>query len=189
VLAAFDWQPLDKPGASLVDVGGNHGKVSQSIAKHTKYLSFGVQDLLLVVEQGKSLLPVQFHGRIKFKAHDFKEPQLSENPADAYLISRCLHNWSDHHATRILRALVPGLKIGSYMLIYGALIDSEPVKNRSEKFNLQQDFIMANVFNEIYRTTEELEQLLKLADAHFKVINVYKSKKCNRGMIEVLFGS
>jgi hypothetical protein len=189
VLAAFDWQSLDKPGARLVDVGGHHGEVSQAIAKHTKHLSFVVQDLLRVVEQGNSLLPVELHGRIKFKAHDFKEPQLSENPADAYLISRCLHNWSDHHATSILRTLVPGLKVGSYVLIWDALIDSEPVKNLSEKFNLQQDFIMATVFNGKDRTAEEFEQLLKLADARFKVINVYKSKKCNLGMMEVLFGS
>ncbi|CAI6335375.1 unnamed protein product [Periconia digitata] len=189
VLTAFDWQSLDKPGARLVDVGGNHGRVSQAIARHTKHLNFVVQDLPRVIEQGRASLPSEFQERIEFQAHDFKKPQVSESPSDAYLISRCIHNWSDHHATKILQALVPGLKPGSHVLIWDAIIDSEPVKNLSEKFNLQQDFLMATVFNGKDRTAEETEQLLKSADPRFKMVKVHKSKKCNLGMIDAIFDS
>lgn len=189
VLTAFDWQSLDKPGARLVDVGGSHGQVSQTIAEHTTHLNFVVQDLPRVIENGSVSLPPEYKGRIEFQAHDFKEPQPRENPPEAYLISRCLHNWSDRHAVKMLRALVPGLKNGARVLIWDAVLDSEPVKNLTEKFNLQQDFLMATIFNGKDRSAEEFEQLLKLADPRYKMISVHKSKKCNLGMVEVRFDS
>lgn len=189
VLTAFDWQSIDNPGSCLVDVGGNHGEISQAIAKHTKHMHFVVQDLVHVVQKRSSSLPSELHGRIEFQAHDFMEPQQFRDRPEAYLISRCLHNWSDYYALKILRAIVPGLKTGSRVLIWDAIVDSDPIKNLSEKFNLQQDFIMATVFNGKDRTAEEFRQLLDLADPRFKVNKIYKSKNCNLGMIEVGFDS
>lgn len=185
VVKAFDWSTLDKPGSRLVDLGGGYGQVSQALAKHTQHLAFTVQDLSHVVEQGRAALPSEFKGRISFEAQSFKEPQPSKNPPDAYLISRCLHNWSDYHSAIILRCLVPGLKAGSKVLIWDSVLDDKPIKKLSEKFNLQQDFIMATISNGKDRSREEFRQLLELSDKHFKIENVRRPEGCKLSMIEV----
>lgn len=185
VVKAFDWSGLDKPGSRLIDLGGGYGQISQALAKHTHNLAFTIQDLPHVIEQGKVALPSEFNGRISFEAQSFMEPQPSKDPPDAYLISRCLHNWSEYHSAAILRNLIPGLKSGSKVLIWDSVLEDKPVKKLSEKFNLQQDFIMATVSNGKDRSVEDFRQLLELSDNRFKIENVRKPEGCKLSMLEV----
>ena len=188
IVRAFDWSKLDRPGARLVDLGGGYGQISQALAKHTQYLTFTIQDLPHVVVQGLERTPADLGARISFEAHNFMDPQqVQENPPDAFLISRCLHNWSDRHSSVILRALIPALKQGSRVLIWDSVLIDEPVKRLSEKFNLQQDFIMATVSNGKDRSAAEFRQVLELSDPHFKVASIKSPEGCNLSMIEVLW--
>ena len=186
IVKAFDWSTLDRPGSRLVDLGGGYGQISQALAKHTQELAFTVQDLPHVIEQGRQKLPSDFGHRISFEPQNFMEPQASgATPPDAYLISRCLHNWSDYHSSLILRYLVPGLRKGSRILIWDSVLDDIPVKKLSDKFNLQQDFIMATISNGKDRSAEEFRQVLELSDTRFKIKSIQKPKGCKLSMIEV----
>jgi hypothetical protein len=188
ILNAFDWATLDKPGAIVADIGGGYGQISQALAKQTQHVSFIVQDLHHVVEDGRQRLPSEFNGRISFEVHNFMEPQQSGSTGstpDAYLISRCLHNWSDRHCAVILRALVPRLRKGSKVLIWDSVLDDRPVKKLSEKFNLQQDFIMATISNGKDRTVREFQQVLELSDERFRIERVQRPEGCKLSMIEV----
>ena len=186
IVKAFDWTTLDKPGLRLIDLGGGYGQLSQALSKHTQYLAFTVQDLPHVVEQGWKELPSEYGKRICFEAHNFLEPQQpAENPPDAYLISRCLHNWSDYHCSLILRSLIPALRKGSKILIWDSVLDDSPVKKLSEKFNLQQDFIMATISNGKDRSAKDFRRVIELSDVHFKVESIQRPKGCKLSMVEV----
>ncbi|CRG88299.1 Sterigmatocystin 8-O-methyltransferase [Talaromyces islandicus] len=185
IINAFDWSTLDRPGSALVDIGGGYGQISQALAKKTQHLSFIVQDLQHVVEHGRQRLPSEFNGRISFEVQNFMEPQQPGRTPDAYLISRCLHNWSDHNCAVILRCLIPRLRKGSKVLIWDSVLDRRPVKKLSEKFNLQQDFIMATISNGKDRSVEEFSHVLELSDGRFKVESVQRPEGCKLSMIEV----
>jgi ubiquinone/menaquinone biosynthesis C-methylase UbiE len=186
IVKALDWSTLDKPGSWVIDLGGGYGQISQALAKHTQKLSFTVQDLPHVVEQGRRELPSEFNERISFEAHNFMEPQQSEKGSpDAFLISRCLHNWSDYHSSLILRSLIPALRKGSRVLIWDSVLDDSPVKKLSERFNLQQDFIMATISNGKDRSAEEFRRVLELSDVRFTIEGIQRPEGCKLSMIEV----
>jgi len=187
IVNAFDWSTLDQPGSRLIDVGGGYGQISQALSKHTQQLVFTVQDLPHVVEQARGALPPQFSERISFEVHNFMEPQEPDEKSSqtSFLISRCLHNWSDYHSSIILRSLIPALRKGSKILIWDSVLDDRPVKKLSERFNLQQDFIMATISNGKDRTAEEFRRVLELSDVRFVIERIQKPKGCKLSMIEV----
>lgn len=104
--SGFDWKSVDHPGASVVDMGGGIGSVSQFLAKSTQHVKFIVQDLPGTVEQGRASLPEEFKGRIEFIAHDFFTEQRLRSP-DIYLFRWIMHNWSDQYCIKILQSLSP----------------------------------------------------------------------------------
>lgn len=187
--SAFDWSILDKPGSSqsrLIDLGGGYGQMAQLLAKRTTHLVFIVQDLAHVVEQGEKLLPQEFKERISFEAHNFLDPQPERScTQDVFLISRCLHNWSDYHSARILRGLIPALRKGSKVLIWDSVLDERPPKMLSDRWNVQQDFIMATNSNGRDRTLEEFRRVLELSDARFEIKGLYKPAGSQLGLIEL----
>ena len=185
IVNAFDWSTLDKPGSRIVDLGGGYGQISQTLARHTQHLAFTVQDLPHVVAEGSDKLPEELGGRISFKAHNFMELQDKDNPPDAFLISRCLHNWSDYHSAKILRCLVPALRKGSKVLIWDSVLEDSSVRKLSEKFNLQQDFIMATISNGSDRSVEQFRRVLELSDERFRIEGVRKPEGCKLSMVEV----
>jgi hypothetical protein len=76
-------------------------------------------------------------------AHDFFEPQTVV--ADIYLLRWILHNWSDKHCVRILRALTPALKPGARIVInedvrpsFGSAV---PSRWREEKMRYVWEFV------------------------------------------------
>ena len=185
VVNAFDWSDLDKPGARIIDLGGGYGQVSQTLAQNTQNLAFTIQDLPHVVDQGRKALPKELDGRVIFEAHNFMDLQGQDNPPAAFLISRCLHNWSDYHSAKILRALIPALRKGSKVLIWDSVLEAAPVKKFSEGFNLQQDFIMATLSNGSDRSAEQFRRVLELSDVRFKIERIRKPEGCKLSMIEV----
>ncbi|KAK2760703.1 hypothetical protein FQN54_001938 [Arachnomyces sp. PD_36] len=186
IFNAFDWASIDKPGSQVMDLGGGFGQISQALAKQTQNVSFTIQDLPHVVNEAQRQLPSEFRDRISFEHHNFLEPQQQKDRTpSAYLISRCLHNWSDHHSTKILRGLVPTMRQGSKVLIWDAVLDDEPVRKISNKFNLQQDFIMATISNGKDRTAEEFRQIFELSDPRFIVEAVNRPEGSKLAMVVV----
>ncbi|KAL9051499.1 MAG: hypothetical protein Q9162_005972 [Coniocarpon cinnabarinum] len=185
IVKAFDWESLDHPGSRVIDLGGGHGHISHTMAEHTKNLQFVVQDLPHVIEEGRKNQPPELRARVSFEGWNFLNTQQAESPPSAFLISRCLHNWSDHHCVTILRALVPALRQSSKVLIWDVLLEASPVKKLSVRFNLQQDFIMAAISNGKDRTLAEFEELLRMSDPRFRVDGIRQPMGCKLSMIEI----
>lgn len=132
LVSGFDWTSVDRPGATVVDVGGGHGSVSQFLAKSTQHITFIVQDLPGTVEQGRASLPAEFKGRIEFVAHDFFTEQTLENP-DVYLFRWIMHNWSDPYCIKMLQNLYPTMRNGSRIIIYEYVLEDTPETRLTEK--------------------------------------------------------
>lgn len=117
LIRGYNWSALDQrePGAVVVDVGGGHGAVSIALAKATTNIRFVVQDLPVCAQQGTERLEPALKGRVSFMAHDFFKTQPFVG-ADVYFFRYILHNWSDKYAERILKAVVPAMKVGSRIL-------------------------------------------------------------------------
>lgn len=97
----------------------------------------------------------------------------------------CLHNWSDDHSARILRSLVPALRPGIKVLIWDSVLSDRPVKKLSERFNLQQSFIMATISNGKNRSVDEFRRVLEMSDERFKIKNIVRPKRCQLTTIAV----
>ncbi|KAF1826400.1 S-adenosyl-L-methionine-dependent methyltransferase [Dissoconium aciculare CBS 342.82] len=136
-----------------------------------------VQDLEPVIQQATSggINSSQLSDRVTFMAHDFFEPQTVV--ADIYLLRWILHNWSDKHCVRILRALTPALKPGARIVInedvrssFGSAV---PSRWREEKMR-SADLTMLQLFNGKERDLQEWQDLLEMADPRFHFRNVSK---------------
>ncbi|KAF7861788.1 hypothetical protein EAF04_007671 [Stromatinia cepivora] len=115
LLEAFDFSSL-KQDALFVDVGGSHGAVSISVARTFTNVRFIVQDLPVTIAKVAPKLPSDVQGRISFMKHDFFTEQPIKD-ADVYYFHWIFHDWSDLYSMKILRALIPGLKSGSKVIV------------------------------------------------------------------------
>ena len=117
---AFPWGPSNH-GFTIVDVGGGLGHVSRALAQHGPTVKCIVQDSSDVTVQGQQDLPAELRERISFQAHDFFEVQPVEG-ADVYLLRLVLHDWSDKYTLKIIKALIPALKIGAKIVVNDRVI-------------------------------------------------------------------
>lgn len=111
----YPWATIQK-GGTVVDVGGSKGNISVLLANKFPDLHFIVQDLPDMISGAMKTMPTEFQTRIEFQAHDF----FTEQPvhgADIYLLRNIFHNWSDSHAIRILKSLIPSLKPGLKLVV------------------------------------------------------------------------
>ncbi len=65
--------------------------------------------------------------RVFFQSHDFFTPQQIEG-ADIYLLRFILHDYSDTHATLILKNLLPAMKEGSRLLVMDGVLPQPGTK-------------------------------------------------------------
>lgn len=114
ILDNYPWESLED--GTVVDVGGSHGVVSVAIAQRFPSLRCIVQDLPKVVAYARTTVPPSLTDRVTFMEHDF----FAEQPvrgADVYYFRWILHDWSDKYAVRILRSLIPALKVGARIVL------------------------------------------------------------------------
>src|SRR4051812_33884470 len=114
LIKLFDWPSLGE--ALVVDIGGSHGAISLALAEEFSALQFVVQDLELVISERPTLPENSVTSRVKFLAHDFFTPQ-SVTGADVYYFRWIFHGWAQGYSVKILRALIPALKNGAYIII------------------------------------------------------------------------
>lgn len=185
VLAAFDWQSLDKPGAVVVDVGGGHGQVSQYLARRSNHIQFVVQDLPHVSSESPAHLPDDLMSRIRFAPHDFFTPQSADPAPTAFLLRFILHNWSDKRAAIILRSLVPAMWKETKVLLYEYILEDEPVTDIVARHGFQTDAIMATFFNAQERRVSDFGPLLAAADERFVLENVIRPVGSYMSLVKV----
>lgn len=107
---AIDWASLGK--AVVVDVGGGKGPVAIELAQTFPDLRMIVQDIEDVCISGRQQLPDDVRGRVSFMQHDFLSPQPLRD-VDVFFFRAVFHNWPDKYVIKIIRNLIPGLKVGS----------------------------------------------------------------------------
>ena len=113
VIEAFDWSSITD--GTVVDIGGSNGATMAALSERYPSLHCIVQDLSSTVARRP---PLSLHRKdgVSFMAHDFFHEQPCKQ-ADVYFFRLVLHDWSDEHATQILRALIPALKPGCHILL------------------------------------------------------------------------
>jgi len=91
--------------------------------------------------------------------------------ADAYVLSRVLHDWSDEEAGRILATCRKAVPSGARLLVAEALL---PERARDQPAAIRMDLTMLMLFGAARERTEaEYRELL--ADAGFTVTAVHRT--------------
>ncbi|KAI0153304.1 S-adenosyl-L-methionine-dependent methyltransferase [Xylariaceae sp. FL1272] len=117
----YDWGALPE-NSVIVDVGGSHGLICIELARRFPKISFVVQDLdEPVIRDAEAQCPNDVKNRVKYMVYDFLSRQPIHN-ADVYFLRAVLHNWSDTYAIKILRNLIPALKIGAKIIINDTVV-------------------------------------------------------------------
>jgi len=125
VSAGFDWTVLPK-NSLVVDVGGGVGSTTLNLLNAHKHLRYIVQDRAPAIKDAQKFWEAQqpealSSGQVDLQVHDFFE----ENPvrgAAVFILRMILHDWPDHYATRILRALRAAATSTTQLLILDPIV-------------------------------------------------------------------
>ena len=112
IIQSFDWKAY--ASATVVDVGGGCGTISEGLALLLPGLNFIVQDSEEIIR--KSSLAQEVKDRVSLMPHDFFQEQPVKG-ADIYYFRNIFHNWPDDKCIEILRNLIPALTPGAHVLI------------------------------------------------------------------------
>ncbi|KIW93077.1 uncharacterized protein Z519_05682 [Cladophialophora bantiana CBS 173.52] len=171
---------------TVVDVGGSVGHMSIGLAEKFPQLKFVVQDLPDIVAVGEPALPPELKDRVSFQAHDFFTPQPVQG-ADVYLLRFILHDYSDTHATLILKSLLPALKSTSKLLVMDGVLPEPGSMAPSEERQIRvMDLEMMTNFNAKERELDDWRSLFSRADPRLKIANVIKPPGSVNSIIEAV---
>jgi hypothetical protein len=149
VVAAYDFGAF----SSLVDVGGGRGILLDAILRTTTL------DAALLDRPGAVDAAREFLGdRASCVAGDFFESVPAG--ADAYLLSRVLHDWDDEDAVRILSVCREAMSAGARLLIVDAILPERAV---DQPFAIRMDLHMLLLLGARERTEAEFAALLDRA--------------------------
>jgi len=82
-------------GTILVDVGGGMGHISIAAARKFPNLRCIVQDIGMVVGEGRDGLPEELRDRVEFQENDFFKGQPIGGPGVYYYLKHILHDHPD----------------------------------------------------------------------------------------------
>jgi len=148
VAAAYDFGRFGR----IVDVGGGQGVLLSTILAVTPGLTGVLFDQPAVVERAN--LP---DGCEAVGGDFFREVPAG---ADAYLLSRVLHNWDDQDAVRILNACRAAMPAGATLLIVENVL---PERAADQPAAVRMDLTMLMLFAGRERTEAEYSALLAAA--------------------------
>ncbi|KAL7626863.1 hypothetical protein AAE478_003637 [Parahypoxylon ruwenzoriense] len=188
VLDAHDWKAVGK--ATVVDVGGSAGHDAIVLARHFPELTITVQDLPKVKPVFEANLPEDVKDRVSFVEHDFFQPQPVQ--ADIYIFKMILHDWPDHEAARILRALRPGLKPGARVILFEYIgnqgeTEGSPLPRSIQQMGTATDLRLMALFNGKERPVEAWAKIFRDADERFEMVHVKANPQNFFAVIEAVW--
>lgn len=104
--------------------------------------------------------------------------------AHAYYIRRCLHNWTDEHCAKILKAIVPAMAPDSRVLI-GEMVVPEYNSVRPGGVEDMAPYWMDHnmfAFGGRERTKSDFEKVF--AEAGLKLVKVWQSEASSQAVLE-----
>ncbi|KAF8468546.1 S-adenosyl-L-methionine-dependent methyltransferase [Gautieria morchelliformis] len=118
---AIDWKALSN-NSVVVDVGGNLGTVTLTLAKTYPHLNYIVQDLPKVIPGAEGFWKAQYpaaiaDGRVKLQGHDFFQPQPVKSAA-VYFTRFILHDWADPENIKILKNIRAAASPSSKLVLF-----------------------------------------------------------------------
>lgn len=112
VIAAYDFSPF----ATIVDVGGGHGRLLSEILAATPTARGVLFDLPQVVAGAPAVITERgVADRITISEGSFFESVPADG--DAYVLKSVIHDWPDDDAVRILRNVRDAAQTGSHLLL------------------------------------------------------------------------
>jgi 6-hydroxytryprostatin B O-methyltransferase len=166
----YNWASLGH--GKVVDVGGSLGHASLAIAEKYPDLTFVVQDLGEVVEQGRANMQESAIQKLKFMPHDFFKEQPVKD-ADVYLLRQILHDWPDAEATTILKNLVASMKPGSKIVIMDQVVPPPGLlPNAQEKAARTIDLVVMSHFNGKQRDIDDWKKVFFAVDDRLVLENL-----------------
>jgi O-methyltransferase domain len=155
VVASYDFAGLRE----LVDVAGGSGVLLETILRATADLRGVLVDRPEAVERaGARLAAAGLDGRAECVAGDFFD--AVPPGADAYLLSRVLHDWDDADARRILTACREAMPAGARLLVVDAIV---PERAQDGPEAVRMDIHMLILLGARERTEAEFRDLLASA--------------------------
>jgi precorrin-6B methylase 2 len=152
VVTAYDLSGCDR----LVDVGAGPGLVAQAALRAVPTLSATLVDRPAMVERARREMDeAGLTDRCTFVAADFFDAVPAG--ADAYLLSRVLHDWNDTDAARILRVCHAAMPATARLLIVDAVL---PDRARDLPGAVRMDLFMLMLLGSRERTAGEFDRLL-----------------------------
>jgi hypothetical protein len=159
VVAAYDFGGFQQ----LVDVGGGSGLLLEAILRAAPRLRGVLLDRPTGVERARRRMEAAgLAGRCDCVVGDF----FAAVPAgaDAYLLSRVLHDWDDAEATRILATCRAAMAPGSRLLIVEAVMPERALDGPAA---VRMDLNMLMLLGGRERTAAEYATLLTAAGLQF----------------------
>jgi SAM-dependent methyltransferase len=166
VVAAYDFGGIGR----LVDVGGGHGILLGAILRSAPDLDAVLVDQPAVVEQAARRLTAEgVADRCQLVGGDF----FAGVPAgaDAYLLSRVLHDWTDDDARRVLATCHTAMGPGSRLLVVEAIL---PDRAADQPAVIRMDLYMLVLLGARERTESQFRRLL--GDAGLEVRRVVPTR-------------
>lgn len=199
---AYDFSKLP-PDAIFVDVGGSHGKAAIAVAETHPSIRCIVQDISQpTINAARTNLPAHLKDRVEFQVYDFWHEQPIKG-ADVYFFRWIFHDWSDTHAVKLLKTLIPSLKAGSRVVINERCLPSHgeasAYKQRQHRYVLTfastsnvdiiriTDLMMKSLANAKERDAEEWKAIFDATDPRFKFQPIVKPPGLQIAIIEAIW--
>lgn len=166
VVAAYDFSSFRR----LVDVGGGQGILLRAILRSAPELEAILFDRAGAIEDARRRLESDgLEGRFECVGGDF----FAGVPpgADAYLLSRVIHDWEDDDARRILDACRRAMSTNGVLLLVEAIL---PERVLDRPGAVQMDLLMFMFLGARERTATEYEHLL--AASGFEVTRIVTTR-------------
>ncbi|MEU7055851.1 methyltransferase [Streptomyces sp. NPDC046197] len=153
------WAQVDLGGVeTVVDVGGGNGNLLAEVLAERP----GLRGVLLELPEAVAQARTRFAGAGLADRVTLAEGSFFDRvPAggDLYVLSRCLHNWSDERALDILRTVRAALPAGGRLVILEKIIPSGPGPSPAKLY----DLLMLTMVEGRNRTEAEYRALAEKA--------------------------
>jgi hypothetical protein len=154
LLEAYDFSPC----ARLVDIGGGHGKIISEILKKNRGMRGVLFDLPHAFDGGKSAIAqAGLADRCEVLSGDFFVSVPAG--ADAYILSRVIHDWDDEKTVAILKVIRRAIAPAGRLILLETLVRPEA----DNIYPVLSDLNMLLMTGGCERTEEEYRALYRAA--------------------------